>query len=372
VWQQAWTLLTSYYHWLFLSIALIFPLGGSVLNFYNIKKTRLELEKLKIELATRNTSLVSKVTLDEIERFASKNPSAKEVSRFIMPSLNRTKYYDAESVLSRADVKRYTDAIAQVEQPLSEDIEYFQDFFTSLVRVQAPVLLLYLLVLVVSARIGSFWGTGLVTLSGALIATFASSRLRPPFPHSKETIKSPDHSSVARIEHEETTQYSRFGAFFRLVGTFFVSLLSVSLLGQAMLSVIDKLENAHALSFTDQSYIALQFNLYGSLFLVLVPVITVASFSLARNRSPISYWLFLVSTVVASVVWIGVNLLIGENTGFGDVNQFRSATGFSGGSADLVSVFQTLVGLGICAVTALYQWLVWMLAKYFAGFRKQR
>lgn len=160
----------------------------------------------------------------------------------------------------------------------------------------------------------------------------------------------------------------------RLTAAFLVALLSISLLAQGILYALDKLEMTHALSFSDQAYKAVQFYIYGTLFLMLLPVISAASFSVANvlDSYAVSYWLFFPSTILASVLWIGGNLILGGGTGFGDVEQFRRATGFSGGSTGLVVITQMLVGLTICAGVALYESLIWRLARLFARFGKQR
>jgi hypothetical protein len=165
-----------------------------------------------------------------------------------------------------------------------------------------------------------------------------------------------------------------FNHFLNSAKNFFASrliaLLFISLFADVVLYAVARLETARLLSFGNQGYKDMQFYIYGTLFLMVVPVISTASVALAdaRESDAVSYWLFFLSTIIASVLWIGGNLML-DGTGFGNIDQFRRATGFSGGSTGLVLVMQTLVGLGICAVVALYESLIWRLAMCFARFR---
>jgi len=218
--------------------------------------------------------------------------------------------------------------------------------------------------------------SGLIDLLTSLLATvistiFVSSRLMSTSTIATATAAAGQQS----VLHTEAKPIKgvKLKALFRLIAAFLIALLFISLFANGVLYTVARLETAHLFFFDNQGYREMQFYIYGTLFLMVVPVITTASVALAnaRESDAVSYWLFFLSTIIASALWIGGNLTL-SSSGFGDVDQFRRATGFSGGSTGLVLAMQTLVALGICAIVALYESLIWRSAMYFARLGKRK
>jgi hypothetical protein len=172
-----------------------------------------------------------------------------------------------------------------------------------------------------------FWSTteagpqafsGLIDLLTSLLAAviftiFLSSRLIMSTSTNASGTAAADQPSVLRTEYEaKPIKGVKLKALYRLVAAFLIALLFISLFADGVLYAVARLETAHLLSFGNQGYKDMQFYIYDTLFLMVVPVISTASVALAnaRESDAVSYWLFFLSTIIASVLWIGGNLIL--------------------------------------------------------------